>query len=127
MEGGEYSKGKQMSNRAERQRNHFIIGAVIGGVLVYVFLGQNVVWDEVIVEMEEEVDDVDEVEVVDCDAPTLTVLVEVFVVPVVDGDMIVNALVKSALTRPVVLVMWWPLQQLQLVPLTDKVPTHSSL
>ena len=47
------------------------------------------VWDEVVVEMDEEVDVVDDVEVVDCDAPAVTVLVEVVVVPVVDGDMIV--------------------------------------
>ncbi|MGD0690178.1 MAG: hypothetical protein ABSA50_10450 [Candidatus Bathyarchaeia archaeon] len=33
-----------MSNRAERQRNHFIIGAIVAGVMIYVFLGQNVVW-----------------------------------------------------------------------------------
>ena len=45
--------------------------------------------DEVVVEIDEEVDVVDEVKVVNCDAAAVTVLVEVVVVPVVDGDMIV--------------------------------------
>ncbi|MGA3108624.1 MAG: hypothetical protein ABSD99_04085 [Candidatus Bathyarchaeia archaeon] len=32
------------SNKAERRRNHFIIGALVAGVAVYALLGQNVVW-----------------------------------------------------------------------------------
>ena len=45
VQGGEQGREtKLMSNRAERQRNQFIIGALVAGALVYVLLGQNVVW-----------------------------------------------------------------------------------
>lgn len=46
MQGGEHSEeAKQLSsNKAERRRNHFIIAALLAGVLIYLFLGQNVVW-----------------------------------------------------------------------------------
>jgi hypothetical protein len=42
---GDYEREeKQMSNRAERRRNHFIIAAIVAGAVVYVLLGQNVAY-----------------------------------------------------------------------------------
>jgi hypothetical protein len=46
VQGGDEIKGETVSksNKAERQRNHFIIGALVAGVLVYVLLGQNIAY-----------------------------------------------------------------------------------